>query len=138
MSEVLTWLWETVYERAKGFREYKWQAEVTVPANTKVSISLYPDPKEVWIEYGYELDVDVLDVFEFSHYHDGREMYRDLRIGEKELSLPYTKPELTENEAVVYVKNTDTVSAHTIKILAKYRIIPRKMYAELYAKAVSR
>jgi len=135
MAEVLTWLWETVYERAKGFREYKWQLEMTVPAGTTVTASVRPPPNEVWIEYGYDFDPEVLDKFEFSHYHDGREMYRDLLLGETELNLPYTKPDITVDEFVVYVKNTDTVD-RKIKILAHYRRVPRKIYEELYAKAV--
>jgi len=138
MAEVLTWLFETVYERVMGFRNYIWQAIMTIPADTKVRIDLYVPKVEIWIEYGYKFEVDALDVFEFTHYHDGREMYRDLLIGESELDLPYTKPDLAENIAVIYLKNTDTVSAHKIKCLARYRIIPRKMYEELKEKAYVR
>jgi hypothetical protein len=137
-EEVLTWLYETVYERAKGFREYTWQVEMVIPAGSKVNVALMPNPDEVWIEYGYRFDVDEFNVIRFTHYHDGREMYRDLFIGEKEVDLPYTKPEVTENECVVYVENTDTLSDHKVRLTAKYRIIPRKMYAELYQKAVGR
>jgi len=137
MAEVLTWLWETVYERAKGFKEYKWQVEMTVPAGAKISIFVRPPPNEVWLEYGYKFDPEALDIFKFSHYHDGREMYRDLVIGETELDLPYTKPDITVDEFVVYLENMDTV-ARKIKMLAIYRRCPRKIYEELYAKAVEK
>jgi len=137
MAEVLTWLWETVYERAKGFREYKWQLEMTVPAGMTVTASVRPPPNEVWIEYGYDFDVEALDIFEFCHYHDGREMYKDMRLGEKELTLMYTKPDITVDEFVVYIKNTDTVD-RWIKLLAHYRRVPRKVYERLFQEALRR
>jgi len=129
--EIPVWLYEAVWERVKGFREYKWQVSMTVPAGSTVDVVVRTPPDEVWLEYGYEFEPEVLDMFEFSHYHDGREIYRDLLLGESELSLPYTKPEMTVDSFVVYVKNTDTVN-RSIKLLAYYRRFPKRIYETLY------
>jgi len=135
VEQIPVWLYEAVWERAKGFREYKWQVSMTVPAGSTVDVVIRTPTDEVWLEYGYEFEPEALDIFEFSHYHDGREIYRDLLLGESELSLPYTKPEMTVDSFVVYVKNTDTVN-RKIKILAYYRRFPKRIYEQLYEQVV--
>jgi len=133
--EIPVWLYEAVWERVKGFREYKWQFSMTVPAGSTVDVAIYTPPDEVWLEYGYEFEPEVLDMFEFSHYHDGSEIYRDLLLGESELSLPYTKPEVTVESFVVYLKNKDTVDRN-VKVLAYYRRVPQRIYEQLYTEIV--
>jgi len=128
----LPYLYEHVFEKKHGFHDYTWSVSVTVPPTAKITIHLYTPVSEVWIEKGYEFEVDVLNKFKVWHYHDGTPQFEELLIGESELSLYYTKFEIVEDFATIVVENTDTTASHDFKCLARYRRIPREFYEKIY------
>jgi len=121
---ILTYLYEAAYEKKHGYHDYKWIVRITVPAGVTIRVDMYIPKDEVWMEKGYDLDVEVLDKFKLWHYHDGRPQFEELLITETCLSLPYTKPEIVETLATIYIKNEDTVD-RWIECVGHYRVIPR-------------
>jgi len=136
--EYLPYLREMIYERYHGFHDYKWLVSVTIPAGTKIRVDMYIPKDEIWLEKGYELDVDTLDVIRMSHLHDGRVQFEDLPIGETTLSLPYAKFEVVETIAIIFLENTDTVNDHSVLCSGFYRVVPREVYIELRKEIIGK
>lgn len=136
MSFVPPWLGESIWQKARGFRDLLWEITLVVPAGATVSARVFVPKEEVWLERGYEFEPDALNVLRFSHWHDGRPQMIDILLTESILSWRYTQFEIVKDNFVVQVKNEDSSADHVIHVKGLYRSIPRSVFDELSSRVV--
>lgn len=122
---------DEIYQKSRGYKNYTWELSATVPAGSTIWTSVKIPTKWVYLESGYEFDPDTLGVLEFSHYHDGEKMMEDITLDEGMLSFRYSKRELTQNQFVVKLKNTDTANDHSLHMYALYWKVPQEDYVRV-------
>ncbi|MEM3988648.1 MAG: hypothetical protein QXZ22_08665 [Sulfolobales archaeon] len=130
MSFIPLWLTEAIWEKKRMFKDFLWELTLIVPAGQTIVARVVLPQDEVWFEKGYEFEPDALNVFRFSHWHDGLPQMIDILLTESILSWRYTKPEIVKSSFVVQIKNEDTVD-HKIHVKGLYRSIPREEFNKL-------
>jgi hypothetical protein len=120
-------IWQAILERRLDIRDSIWQLELTVPAGATVTATLKVPDDWVFFELGYEFEVDKLDVLKFTHWHDGREIVRDIMLSESVLSFRYTRPELCLKSFTVQITNIDSLNDHKVRTLGLYKAVPRDL-----------
>jgi len=123
---------DTILQKKYGFRDHKWYVELYVPGGITIAVIIQVPPGEVWLVRGYDFEVQQLDSFEISHYHDGKPQIENLILSESTLELHYTGLELVERVLAFYIKNLELGQTLWIRIVAHHRIMPREIYLKIY------
>ncbi len=120
-------LYQAMLERKYDIKDAIWEVSLPIPAGQTVYARIEVPRDIVYFERGYEFIVDKLGVMQFTHYHDGRLIMKDITLDDTMLTFRYTRPEVCVNYFEVFIKNNDTVY-HTCKTLGLYKAVPRTLF----------
>jgi len=131
-QQLMTDLIKAIYKWKTRYREYFVKVTTPIPAGATITATFRPPEDEVWFKEEYRFLVDELDVIRVSYYSDGMAIFKDLVLGETEVTAPIKDiATLTVREAVISMTNLDSVSDHEATVMEKYMVIPKDEYEKL-------
>ena len=131
-QQLMVDLIKAIYKWKTRYREYFVKVTTPIPAGATITATFRPPEDEVWFKEEYRFLVDELDVIRVSYYSDGMAIFKDLVLGETEVTAPIKDiATLTVREAVISMTNLDSVSDHEATVMEKYMVIPKDEYEKL-------
>ena len=131
-QQLMADLIKAIYKWKTRYREYFVKITTPIPANATITATFRPPEDEVWFKEEYRFLVDELDVIRLSYFADGMAIFRNMILGETEVTAPIRDiATLTVREAVISVTNLDSVNDHEITVLEKYMVIPKDEFEKL-------
>jgi len=131
-QQLMVDLIKAIYKWKTRYREYFVKVTTPIPAGATITATFRPPEDEVWFKEEYRFLVDELDVIRVSYYSDGMAIFKDLVLGETEVTAPIKDiATLTVREAVFSVTNLDSINDHEATVMEKYMVIPKDEYEEL-------
>jgi len=131
-QQLMVDLIKAIYKWKTRYREYFTKSSMLIPADATITTTLRPPEDEVWFIEEYRFLVDELDVIRVSYYSDGMAIFKDLVLGETEVTSPFKDiATLTIRESLFSATNLDTTNDHELTILKKYMVIPKDEFERL-------